>query len=84
MFALAGLGIALIGIGMRIAAITGAIVCVMMWSAVLPPENNVFVDYQLVFALLIIGLALVGAGDTLGFGRPRGRTALVRRFPILK
>ncbi len=85
MLALAGVGIALIfGIGMRIAAVAGAILCIMMWSTVLPPENNVFMDYRLIYALLIIGLALVEAGDTLGFGRPWGRTALVRRVPILR
>lgn len=85
MLALAGVGIALIlGIGMRIAAVAGGVLCVMMWSAVLPPENNVFMDYRLIYALVIIGLALVEAGDTLGFGRPWGRTALVRRVPILK
>jgi thiosulfate dehydrogenase [quinone] large subunit len=85
MLALAGLGIALIlGIGMRIAAVAGTILCVMMWSTVLPPENNVFMDYRLIFALVIIGLALVEAGDTLGLGRPWGRTALVRHIPILK
>jgi thiosulfate dehydrogenase [quinone] large subunit len=41
-------------------------------------------DYRLIFALVIIGLALVEAGDTLGLGRPWGRTALVRHIPILK
>ena len=45
MLGLAGIGTALIlGIGMRIAAATGALLLVMMWSAVLPPDNNIFMD----------------------------------------
>ena len=85
MLGLAGIGAALIlGIGIRVAAAAGAVMLVMMWSVVLPPENNVFMDDHLIYALLIIGLALVSAGDTLGFGRWWSKTGLVQRFPILK
>jgi len=85
MTALAGIGIALIlGIGMRIAATSAVVLLVMMWSAVLPPANNLFMDEHLIYALVIIGLALTTAGDTLGLGRRWSNTALVRRFPILK
>jgi thiosulfate dehydrogenase [quinone] large subunit len=85
MIGLAGIGIALIvGIGLRIAAISGAVLLVMMWSVVLPPENNVFMDDHLIYAVVLVGLALVGAGDTLGLGRWWGNTQLVRTYPILK
>src|SRR3954452_20188096 len=41
MIGLLGIGLALtLGIGMRIAAVSGALMLVMMWSAVLPPANN--------------------------------------------
>ncbi|WP_141576798.1 DoxX family membrane protein [Actinomadura sp. WMMA1423] len=85
MIGLGGIGAALIlGVGMRIAAGAGAALLVMMWSAVLPPENNPFMDDHLVYAILIIGLALVSAGDTLGLGRWWGGTPLVKRLPFLK
>jgi thiosulfate dehydrogenase (quinone) large subunit len=85
MVGLAGIGIALIlGIGMRIAAAAGVLLLVMMWSAVLPPENDVFMDDHLIYALLIVGLALTSAGNVLGLGRWWGTTGLVRRFPVLK
>jgi len=51
---------------------------------VLPPENNPILDDHIIYALVLIGLALVKAGDTLGLGAMWERTALVRRFPILK
>jgi thiosulfate dehydrogenase [quinone] large subunit len=85
MISLAGLGVALIlGIGMRVAAVAGSVLLVMMWSAVLPPDSNVFMDDHLIYALLLVGLALISAGDTLGLGRWWSSTALVRRFPVLK
>jgi thiosulfate dehydrogenase [quinone] large subunit len=85
MVGLAGIGAALIlGIGMRVAAATGTALLVMMWSAVLPPENNVFVDDHLIYALVLIGLALVGAGNTLGLGRLWTNIEIVKRNPWLK
>jgi|SRR3954468_5783968 thiosulfate dehydrogenase [quinone] large subunit len=85
MLGLAGIGAALIlGVGMRLAAVAGTVMLVMMWSVVLPPENNVFMDDHLIYALLIIGLALTGAGNALGLGRWWAGTRLVQRFPILK
>jgi thiosulfate dehydrogenase [quinone] large subunit len=85
MVGLAGIGFALItGVGMRIAAATGALLMVLMWSAALPPENNPFMDDHLIYAGLLIALAMVKAGDTFGFGKIWGRTALVRSAPFLK
>jgi thiosulfate dehydrogenase [quinone] large subunit len=85
MLGLAGLGVALLaGIGMRVAAVAGGLLMVFMWAAVLPPENNVFMDDHLIYAGLLAGLALVNAGDTLGFGRAWGKTTAVRCCPWLK
>jgi thiosulfate dehydrogenase [quinone] large subunit len=85
MVGLAGIGVALItGIFMRIAAFTGTALMVMMWSAVLPPENNPFMDDHLIYAGLLIALVVINAGDTLGFGKVWGRTALVRTNSYLK
>src|SRR3954447_19309383 len=60
MLALLGIGVALIlGIGMRIAAVSGAALLIMMWSAVLPPANNLFMDDHIVYALVLGLLALI-------------------------
>ena len=85
MLGLLGIGAALIlGIAMRVAAGAGVLMLVMMWTAVLPPENNIFMDDHLIYALVLIGLALVHAGDTLGLGAWWSRLGLVRRFPVLR
>ncbi|NNU28830.1 DoxX family membrane protein [Isoptericola sediminis] len=85
MLGLLGIGLALLlGIGMRVAAVSGAILMLLMWLASLPLENNPFVDYHLVDAVLLVGLAAILAGDTLGLGKRWGSTELVQRFPWLR
>lgn len=84
MIGLLAIGIALLlGIGTRIAAVSGAVLLVLMWSASLPPANNIFMDDHLIYATVLIGLALASAGNTLGFGRQWTQTELVRRHPWL-
>ncbi|MER7168171.1 hypothetical protein ABT336_19140 [Micromonospora sp. NPDC000207] len=85
MAGLAGIGTALmLGIGMRVAAVAGGLLYVMMWTVVLPPETNPFMDEHLIHAALLAGLTLVNAGDTLGLGRFWAGLPLVRRLPWLR
>ncbi|MFK4088254.1 hypothetical protein ACI2LF_29345 [Kribbella sp. NPDC020789] len=85
MLALAGIGLALtLGIGMRIAAVAGTVLYLMMWSAALPPENNPVLDDHIVGAITVIALALVAAGNTWGLGKVWTSTSLVHRFPWLQ
>lgn len=85
MIGLLGIGLALIlGIGMRVAAAAGVVLLLMMYAVVLPPANNVFMDDHLIYAILIVGLAMVGAGDTFGLGRWWKNTSLVQRYSILR
>jgi thiosulfate dehydrogenase (quinone) large subunit len=84
MAGLFGVGVALLlGIAMRPACIAGATMLMLMWSASLPPENNLFMDDHIIYALVLIGLAAVGAGRTLGLGKRWTQTAAVRRYSWL-
>ena len=85
MLGLAGIGVALVlGVGVRIAAVSGALMLVMMWAAALWPENNPFMDDHLIYAGLLVMLALTDAGRTLGLGRAWERLPLVRRHTWLR
>ena len=85
MTGLLGIGIALLaGIAMRIATATGALLLILMWSAVLPPENNPFMDDHIVYAILLLLLTALGAGKTLGLGTTWENLPIVQRHPILK
>jgi thiosulfate dehydrogenase (quinone) large subunit len=85
MLGLAGIGTALIlGAGMRIAATTGGLLLLFMWAAELPLANNPFMDDHIIYAIVLAGLALAGAGNTLGIGEWWSNTAIVKRRPVLK
>jgi thiosulfate dehydrogenase [quinone] large subunit len=81
-------GIALIlGIGLRIAAISGALLMFMMWAAVLPKEHNfLLMDEHLVymFLLLVIGFDFAEEDQWAGLGNWWRSTKLVQKAPFLK
>jgi thiosulfate dehydrogenase [quinone] large subunit len=81
---LIGLGL-IFGIGTRLAAIGGiAWMAIFYTATAVWPEHNPFVDDHVVYAIALAGIAYVGAGRYFGFGRWWERTALVRKFPVLK
>jgi thiosulfate dehydrogenase [quinone] large subunit len=85
MLGLLGIGTALIlGITMRLAATTGAALLLLMFTAVLPPANNPFMDDHIIYALLLVLLALAGAGKTFGLGKRWETIPVVRDHAILK
>lgn len=85
MLALLAIGLALtLGIGLRLAAIGGAILYLMMWSVALPPETNPVIDDHILGAISVVVLALTRSGDTWGLGRPWADTTAVHDMPILR
>jgi thiosulfate dehydrogenase [quinone] large subunit len=85
MAGLLGIGLALtFGVGIRLAAISGAFLYLLMWAASLPLENNPVIDDHLLGAVALIVFALTLAGDTWGLGKVWAKTHLVRRFPVLR
>ncbi|MFI6917095.1 hypothetical protein [Streptosporangium sp. NPDC050284] len=85
MLGLLGVGAALLlGAGLRVAAVAGGLMMVLMWAAELPLQTNPFMDDHLVYAVVLTGLALSGAGTTWGLGAWWATTPLVRRYPVLR
>lgn len=79
MVGLLGIGLALLlGIGMRIAAVTGGLLLAFMYLAALPLETNPFMDSHLIEILVLAAVALAGAGRVLGLGGYWERLPLVR------
>lgn len=69
MAGLLGIGVALVlGVAVRLAAWSGALMMVLMWAASLPLENNPLVDDHIVYAavLLVLGWALPQQKLSLG------------------
>jgi thiosulfate dehydrogenase (quinone) large subunit len=91
MVGLLAIGIALIlGIGLRIAAVSGTLMMLLMWAAEWPLAKvtsagepsmsvNPIVDYHIIYALALIALAVTYAGHTWGLGRWWARLPFVQR-----
>ncbi|MGY0536389.1 hypothetical protein ACW14X_02655 [Nocardioides sp. YJ-D4] len=85
MLGLLGVGLTLtLGIGMRIGAIAGAAMYLLMWFASFPLQQNPIIDEHLLGALTVGVLALTYAGDTWGFGRRWARQPIVMRHGWLR
>ena len=85
MLALLLVGVALIlGVGMKIATVSGGLLMLLLWMANVPPANNPILDEHIIYLILLIGLMKVRAGQTLGLGKWWSNMSLVKRFPILE
>ena len=70
MLALLAIGTALVlGIGLRITAIAGTVLYVMMWSVALLPTTNPIIDDHILGAITLILFAAAGAGLTWGLSK---------------
>ncbi len=75
----------ILGIGIKIAGFSGALLMILMYSALsLPPANHPFLDEHIIYALVMLGFVFSRAGHRFGFGRWWSRTALVKRFSFLE
>jgi thiosulfate dehydrogenase (quinone) large subunit len=91
MVGLLAIGVALIlGIGLRVAAVSGTLMMLLMWAAEWPlakftsagepsMSTNPIVDYHIIYALALIALAVTYAGHTWGLGRRWAKLPFVQR-----
>ncbi|WP_240135124.1 hypothetical protein [Streptomyces sp. MUM 178J] len=90
MLGLLGIGVALAsGVALRVAAVAGTAMMALMWAAEWPlarhlsdgapsMSTNPLVDYHVLYAALLILLAVLGAGRTWGLGHVWERLPWVR------
>lgn len=84
MIGLLGIGIGLcLGVALRVSAVAAAVMLVLMWSVVLPPANNPFMDDHLIYAIAVLALPVLHADRILGLGRWWQQTRLVQRLRFL-
>ncbi|WP_439565550.1 DoxX family protein [Microcella sp.] len=89
MLGMLGIGLAvMLGIGLRVSAVAGTVVLLLMYLAEWPiglgaGSTNPIVNYHVIYALSLIVIAVLHAGDTWGAGRPWKRLGIVQRAPWL-
>ncbi|MFJ8962524.1 hypothetical protein ACIRG5_24360 [Lentzea sp. NPDC102401] len=81
MAGLLAIGVALVlGIGLRVSAVAGTLMMLLMWAAEWPPaqhnaageatmSTNPIIDYHVVYALVLIVLAATASGAVWGLAR---------------
>jgi thiosulfate dehydrogenase [quinone] large subunit len=96
MLGLLGVGLALVsGIALRLAAVAGTAMMALMWMAEWPVAKtlsdgspsmspNPLVDYHIIYAAVLIALAVVGAGSTWGLGKAWAKLPVVRDHSWLR
>lgn len=90
MLGMIAIGLAvMLGIGLRVSAVVGTLIMVLMYLAEWPftpyaSSTNPIVDYHLIYALGLIVVAVLAAGDTFGLGRAWSRLPIVDRMPWLR
>jgi len=88
MLCLLFVGLALIlGIVLKIASISGSVLMFLMWSAVLPKENNfLLLDEHVVYLLLLIliGFSFTTEEQWVGLGNLWKKTKIVKNSPFLQ
>jgi thiosulfate dehydrogenase [quinone] large subunit len=84
MLGLLALGVSLLlGIGVRIAGYGGVVFVLLLWSSRLPPADNPIIDEHIIYAIVLVGLATVRAGQWVGLGK-LWYNAVAKRYPILQ
>jgi thiosulfate dehydrogenase [quinone] large subunit len=81
-------GLALVlGVGMRVAGYSGALMMLLMYAAAVPGVpaiSNPLVDDHVVYAIVFVGIALhPEVGDTIGLGKVWHRMGFVKKHPSL-
>lgn len=83
MVGLLGIGLALmLGIGTRVAAVSGCAMYLLMFLAAFPMTTNPLFDDHLILGLLLLAMAGLAAGDHVGFGRTWSKLVKGNRFLI--
>lgn len=79
MLGLLGIGLGLIlGVMVRIASWGGVVLMVLLYLALIPPENNPVLDEHVIYALVFLSFALNPPDNWWG------RNEAVRRYPWLR
>ncbi len=78
------IGLALVtGVAQKLAAISGSLLLLMMWSATLLPDNNPILDDHIIYILVLWGVYLNRGNAKWSLQNWWKNQSLVRKFPLL-
>lgn len=74
----------LLGIGMRIACYSGALLMFTLYLSLFPPENNPILDEHIIYILVFLGLSVRLKTQKFGFGKKWQGLSIVKKHPVLE
>lgn len=78
-------GLALVlGIGIKVAVVSGSLLMFMMWTAVLPPEHHPVLDDHIVYIFTLLTIMFANSNQKWGLGSWWSRQKLVKNYPVLQ
>ncbi len=84
------LGLLFVGIGfllgthVKLSAYVGSVLMFFIWLSSFPIKTNPFIDEHIVYILVLLTLASVGAGQYLGLEKWWKKQNFVKKHPILE
>ena len=79
------IGLSLIfGVAMKVATISGVVLMLILYLAIIPPENNPMLDDHVIYAILLIGILSVNNEQKWGLRAWWIKQSPVNRWPILE
>jgi thiosulfate dehydrogenase (quinone) large subunit len=83
MLGMLGVGLALIlGIGMKIAAYSGALMMLLIYISIFPPEHNLVIDEHIIYILALLSIKDV-AGYKWSLRNWWSKQSLVKKYTLL-
>ncbi len=85
MLGLLGVGTAFVlGIALKFASLAGATMMALMYLSAFPLSNNPIIDEHVIYALLMLFLAQLDAGNIFGFGKAWAKSGIVKKLAFLQ
>lgn len=85
---MAGLGLIgltlILGIGIRVATISGVALMLMMWASMLLPENNPIIDDHIVYSIVLLGILSANKTQVWGLRKLWVKQSIVKKFPVIE
>lgn len=78
-----GVGL-LLGVAVRLSTVVGVIMLLLMWSSLLWPANNPFLDEHIVYIFVLVALNLANSQQKWGLRDWWTGTSLVKSAPFLE
>ena len=74
----------ILGVASRLSTVGMCVMMALMFSLEIPPDDNPFVDYHIIYILASIAIYYLGGYGALGLGERWSELSIVKRFPILR